>query len=103
MNSIADKLSFYQSAIVEHTPVDFNNPLHVRLLELIVEDQVPSVEATKLMKKAGFQPSESTTNTVAWSSDLFLFSPTAGHYQPYSSSQKEAFRVLVAEVKSNLI
>ena len=79
MNSNTEQLSFYQSAIVEYTPVDHNNPIHVRLLELIVADQVPSAEATELMKQAGFQPSESPMNTPAWSSDLFLFSSVTGH------------------------
>lgn len=78
-------LSFYQSTDVIYTPVDFSNPLHRDLLKLVVLDEVPSKEANKLMKKAGFQSQISENNTIIWSSDLFLRSNTLGHLSFYSS------------------
>ena len=63
---------FYQSAIVVYTPVDFNDPLHVQLHDLVINNAVPSRQATQLMKLSGFAPSVSLTNTPAWSSDLFV-------------------------------
>ena len=88
-------LRFYQSAIVEYTDVDLSNPLHVRLLQLIAEDNVPSAEATKLMKKAGFEPSQSTWNTVCWSADLFIHEEGIGHG---TSSRHEVYLELIAAI-----
>lgn len=66
-------VTFYQSTEVIHTPVDFNNPLHRTLVEMILTSQTPSKEANKVMKKAGFNSQISGfTNTPVWSSDLFL-------------------------------
>jgi hypothetical protein len=67
------KATFYQSTEVIHTPVDFNNPLHRTLVEMILTNKTPSKEANKVMKKAGFQSQISGfTNTPILSSDLFL-------------------------------
>jgi hypothetical protein len=76
---------FYQSAIVNWIKVDMANPLHVQLCDLFepLDPKWPNSsrvcceenvkQATKLMKKIeGFKPSRSLTNTVAWSSDLFI-------------------------------
>jgi len=66
-------VTFYQSTNVIHTPVDFNNPLHRTLVEMILTNKTPSKEANKVMKKAGFQSQISGfTNTPILSSDLFL-------------------------------
>lgn len=67
------KATFYQSTEVIHTPVDFNNPLHRTLVEMILTGKTPSKEANKVMKKAGFNSQISgLTNTSVWSSDLKL-------------------------------
>jgi hypothetical protein len=64
---------FYQSTNVIYTPVDFNNPLHRTLVEMIIAGKTPSPEANKIMKKAGFQSQvDGMRNTIIWSSDLFL-------------------------------
>jgi len=66
-------VTFYQSTEVIHTPVDFNNPLHRTLVEMILTNKTPSKEANKVMKKAGFKSQISGfTNTPILSSDLFL-------------------------------
>jgi hypothetical protein len=80
------KTYFYQSAIVNYVEVDLNNPLHKELYEMfeaphpkfpksplsVASENIK--QATKLMKKIpGFKPSQSLNNTIAWSTDLFIF------------------------------
>ena len=85
-------VTFYQSTDVIHTPVDFNNPLHRTLVEMILTNKTPSKEANKVMKKAGFQSQISgSTNTPILSSDLFLRVENYGHISvnpPYLSHLK---------------
>lgn len=72
---------FYQSTVPTRTRVDFSNPLHVELYNLIKEEEGGSgwylsdpksrARANRLMKKIGFTPMEDG-DRLLWSSDLFL-------------------------------
>lgn len=61
---------FYQSIVPCNTPVDFSNPLHRELYDLIIKRQVPSKEATNLMNKLNLPNSFKTKNTQSWMSDI---------------------------------
>jgi hypothetical protein len=81
-------LSFYQSTDVIFTPVDFNNPLHRALVQMIIEGKTPNKEANKIMKKAGFQSQiDGMRNTIIWSSDLFLHHKEQGHLWGLNTSE----------------
>lgn len=64
------KVYFYQSVPPADTPVDFSNPLHRELYNLIIKRQIPSKEATILMNKLNLPNSFKTKNTKTWVSDI---------------------------------
>jgi hypothetical protein len=68
---------FYQSISAESTLVDFSNPLHLELIDLILNDETPSPRANKLMRDIGFT-STSIGLKIHWSSDLYLVDRTPG-------------------------
>ena len=98
-----NNLSFYQSTEVIHTSVDFNNPLHRTLVEMILTDKIPSKEANKVMKKAGFNSQISGfTNTPVWSSDLFLRVENYGiiSVSPYSKNPDPKIEEILEYLKT---
>ena len=64
------KFYFYQSGLPKDTEIDLKNPLHQKLVDLILNTELPSKEANKLMKEIGLPQSVSLTNTPVWSSDI---------------------------------
>lgn len=69
---------FYQSTSAVNTRVDYNNPVHVKLLEMLCTIKHPTraerVRANNLMKKAGMKAGYATDMlpNVRWSSDLSI-------------------------------
>lgn len=89
---------FYQSEEPANTPVDFSNPLHRELYNLIIKRQIPSKEATILMNKLNLPNPFKTKNTETWVSDITVVERDTstglaagrgwfGHFSKYSNEE----------------
>lgn len=67
-------LYFYQSTNPVRTLIDFDNPQHVQLHDMIRAGQTPSPAANRLMRAIGLAP-QYEGRRILWSSDLWLMGP----------------------------